>query len=91
MDRDSSSTNLILEFEMKQLLRLIPVMLMITALSVAGCGDKGGDDKGGDKGTDTSSSQSDDNASKSDDNASNTPAAGNFVAMKVSLPNMHWT
>ena len=32
---------------MKQLLKLFPAILMIAAISVAGCGDKGGAKKGG--------------------------------------------
>ena len=69
---------------MKQILKLIPVMLMITAIAVAGCGDKKekkGDDK---KGADTE---------KKEDSAANTPAADGIVATKVSLPGMdtHWS
>ena len=87
---------------MKQLLKLFPAILMIAAISFAGCGDKG-DAKKGDAGTKT-----DPKSEKKDDKgATNTPAASEpvastdaaadtagdakFVATKVSLPNMHWT
>lgn len=83
---------------MKQLFKLIPAILMIAAISVAGCGDKGGAKKGdADPKTDTKTD------AKDDKGAANTPAASapvastdatadsKFVATKVSLPNMHWT
>lgn len=92
---------------MKQLFKLFPAILMIAAISVAGCGDKGDAKKGG---TDTKTDAKSD--AKDDKGATNTPAAsepvaatdaaatdtaadkaaaGQFVATKVSLPNMHWT
>lgn len=72
---------------MKQLFKLIPVILMVAAISVAGCGDKGGDKKDDKKGgSDTTESK--------DKGASNTPATSSdtatMVAVNVALPKMDW-
>ena len=88
---------------MKQLFKLFPAILMIAAISVAGCGDKGDAKKGGaDTKTDAKSDAKDDKGATNtpaasepvaatDAAATDTAAAGQFVATKVSLPNMHWT
>lgn len=59
-------------------------MLMITAISVAGCGDKKDADSG-DKGGDKASENDKGSAAKT------TSPTGDMVVTKVSLPNMHWT
>ncbi|MDG2013281.1 MAG: hypothetical protein P8J33_07240 [Pirellulaceae bacterium] len=78
---------------MKQLFKLFPAILMLAAISFAGCGEKAGD-KGGDKKGDDAKSET------KDKGASTTPsttapvadaAPAKFVATKVSLPNMSWS
>ena len=72
---------------MKSMFKFIPVILMVAAVSVAGCGDPAASGTGGDSGgADTTES--------GEKGASNTPSSNDMVSLvsaDVDLPKMHWT
>ncbi len=71
---------------MKQVFKFIPVILMVAAVSVAGCGEKAG--SGGDKAGTGTTESGEKGASNTLDNSTSTVS---FVATDVELPKMHWT